>query len=312
MSENLNWQCDGIPKNGKTYEGLGGKHELIENFSDTCSFCALPREATLESSPPPPPWWILIFGVAIISGGAIALNSCLIERFFIKCPTDQENSVYTSRYNDISKQAQKSRDKFLQSSDLKSMQAERENLSDVITDLGTIKKLKSEKCCPILIYPTVAKQFPMLKDNLSDMDVFISTEKLAVDADKIAQSAKTIADIEKAKNGFKNAIISINKVSGSSFFAKKIDVKQAEYQKQLKILDEKSKALEQKLKQEKMEKQRMEEERQQEEKRQKQGQRIDDNPPRNINPRSEPPKSEPPKGDDLPSCDIALFGNCRP
>ena len=38
-----NWNCDGTPKDGKTYSGLGGTHEPHENYSADCEICGLPK-----------------------------------------------------------------------------------------------------------------------------------------------------------------------------------------------------------------------------------------------------------------------------
>lgn len=40
------WQCDGIPKDGKTYpQAIAGGHEPCENTTPDCPLCGLPREA---------------------------------------------------------------------------------------------------------------------------------------------------------------------------------------------------------------------------------------------------------------------------
>ncbi|MGV2388634.1 MAG UNVERIFIED_CONTAM: hypothetical protein LVR29_10970 [Microcystis novacekii LVE1205-3] len=40
------WQCDGIPKDGKTYpQAIAGGHEPCENTTPDCPICGLPREA---------------------------------------------------------------------------------------------------------------------------------------------------------------------------------------------------------------------------------------------------------------------------
>ncbi|MFM8300634.1 MAG: branched-chain amino acid ABC transporter substrate-binding protein, partial [Microcystis aeruginosa] len=40
------WQCDGIPKDGKTYpQATAGGHEPCENTTPDCPICGLPREA---------------------------------------------------------------------------------------------------------------------------------------------------------------------------------------------------------------------------------------------------------------------------
>lgn len=44
------WICDGVPKDGKEYSGLGGAHEPIENYSLDCE-CGLPKGSHI---PPPP------------------------------------------------------------------------------------------------------------------------------------------------------------------------------------------------------------------------------------------------------------------
>jgi len=315
MSQNSNWKCDGIPKNDITYKDIGGKHEIQENFGDSCSACGLPKESMAIAPPllPPSPPWGWIVGTTIVVGGIIAIamvNPCLFERLFVKCPTEQENRTYTSRYTSASQQASESLNKFLKSGDLKTMQTAREELNGFIEQIGSLKKLKNEKCCPIDVYPLVEKELPGLKANLIEIDAFISVEKLGVEIVNLGQAAQTIDELEKAKNGLKNAIASIDKIT-SPFLAEKINVKRGEYQKQLNILDEKSKALDEKLKQERIEKQRLAEERQIEEERQRQQEQSNNF---GYSPSDDGVLRNPrvPKKDGLPSCDVALFGNCKP
>ena len=43
------WTCDGIPKDGKEYPGLGEAHEPYENYSLDCEICGLPKESQEHS-----------------------------------------------------------------------------------------------------------------------------------------------------------------------------------------------------------------------------------------------------------------------
>lgn len=43
------WICDGVPKDGKDYPGLGGSHEPISNDLSDCEYCGLPQEAMIAS-----------------------------------------------------------------------------------------------------------------------------------------------------------------------------------------------------------------------------------------------------------------------
>ncbi|MGK7896887.1 MAG: hypothetical protein AB4372_25555, partial [Xenococcus sp. (in: cyanobacteria)] len=53
MASSERWMCDGIPKNGKKYPGLGGAHGPYENDSPYCGDCGLPRESSIPQSEPP-------------------------------------------------------------------------------------------------------------------------------------------------------------------------------------------------------------------------------------------------------------------
>ncbi|NJL52579.1 MAG: hypothetical protein HC930_10825 [Hydrococcus sp. SU_1_0] len=44
------WICDGVPKDGKDYPGLGGKHEPFNNELSDCEYCGLPQEAMMAES----------------------------------------------------------------------------------------------------------------------------------------------------------------------------------------------------------------------------------------------------------------------
>lgn len=39
------WLCDGTPQNDREYPHCLGHHQLVENFTDICPICSLPREA---------------------------------------------------------------------------------------------------------------------------------------------------------------------------------------------------------------------------------------------------------------------------
>ena len=46
MTSSNNWICNGIPKDGKQYPGLGGAHDPHENYSLDCEICGLPKESS--------------------------------------------------------------------------------------------------------------------------------------------------------------------------------------------------------------------------------------------------------------------------
>ena len=80
------WTCDGIPKDGKEYPGLGGAHEPYENYSLDCERCGLPKESQehgktiLINSTNNLPYILGAVAVAIIllAGGSAAYFSGLI------------------------------------------------------------------------------------------------------------------------------------------------------------------------------------------------------------------------------------------
>jgi hypothetical protein len=87
------WICDGVPKDGKDYSGLGGKHEPINNDLSDCEYCGLPKEAMISGSSSGgvttiiggngnSPWVILIViitGVLLLAGGSAAYFSGLFN-----------------------------------------------------------------------------------------------------------------------------------------------------------------------------------------------------------------------------------------
>jgi hypothetical protein len=258
MSQNSNWKCDGISKNGKTYEILAEKHDLIENFGDTCSVCGLPREAMLggsqknkktqlvdesDSNRRRVNWkylWIIPLGSAIVGGSVIAMNPCWVEKFFVKCATEQENRKYTSQYEGINKQAENSLNNLLQTNDLKVMRKLREDFNSVILQLEGMKSIKNARCCPsLVISPLLEKDLPKFKSNLVDIDVLIAGENLAIDAGNLALKAQTTTELESAKNGFEDAIKNATRISDKSPLIQKANTKKEEYKKKLTALDEK-------------------------------------------------------------------------
>lgn len=45
MTSSNSWICDGTPKNGEEYPGLGEAHQPHENYSLDCEICGLPKES---------------------------------------------------------------------------------------------------------------------------------------------------------------------------------------------------------------------------------------------------------------------------
>ena len=73
------WICDGIPKDGKEYPGLGGAHEPRENYSFDCE-CGLPKGShehgkTIlieNSSKKKYILGVVALGIILLAGGSIA------------------------------------------------------------------------------------------------------------------------------------------------------------------------------------------------------------------------------------------------
>jgi len=45
VNQQRKWLCDGVPKDGKEYQNVSGKHDPCENSGPDCVQCGLPREA---------------------------------------------------------------------------------------------------------------------------------------------------------------------------------------------------------------------------------------------------------------------------
>ncbi len=83
MTSSKSWICDGIPKDGKEYPGLGGAHDSYVNYAPDCDECGLPRESSIPNSKSFPIATLIIAAVAFIiamAGGgafyAIKMKGC--------------------------------------------------------------------------------------------------------------------------------------------------------------------------------------------------------------------------------------------
>jgi DNA repair exonuclease SbcCD ATPase subunit len=85
MASSTNWNCNGIPQNGKTYNELGGEHPAHENYSVDCDICGLPQESSIPNSKSPISLKTLLpialAGIVLIVGGgttyyALVKNRC--------------------------------------------------------------------------------------------------------------------------------------------------------------------------------------------------------------------------------------------
>jgi len=76
------WQCDGKPKNGKSYPGASGAHATHENALDTlrCDICGLPREAVSKRWPQ----FLPLVAVPLLLLGGVGLGMSALKG----CPGD--------------------------------------------------------------------------------------------------------------------------------------------------------------------------------------------------------------------------------
>jgi len=92
------WTCDGVPKNGKQYPGLGGDHPPRQNHYLDCEECGLPRESQEIQEPTPtiplkPIMLASIVGLGILSG------LYLIFVRFNKTSDEQYTLIYQEAVN---------------------------------------------------------------------------------------------------------------------------------------------------------------------------------------------------------------------
>lgn len=111
MSKQSDWVCDGEPKDGKSHGALGGQHQPITNFGDSCSYCGLPREAVdtstkSKSNKPKPksqngtrkyqlpiPLIIGILAFLLSVGIAIAINPTIVCNIFGNCTASVQEQI---------------------------------------------------------------------------------------------------------------------------------------------------------------------------------------------------------------------------
>lgn len=90
-SSNSSWVCDGIPKNGKEYTGLGGAHEPHENYALDCEICGLPKEssASKKTTSPFPVKTVIPVALVACLGVGLYIFRCQI----FSCDTCAEGQV---------------------------------------------------------------------------------------------------------------------------------------------------------------------------------------------------------------------------
>ena len=72
MASLKKWICNGIPKNGKEYPGLGVPHLPLASYADICIQCGLPRESAIPD--PIPKFRIFLNNILFLFKNILQLN----------------------------------------------------------------------------------------------------------------------------------------------------------------------------------------------------------------------------------------------
>lgn len=181
------WQCDGIPKNGKTYDGLGGEHNPVENYGPDCEDCGLPKEAMLAgkgkqknsgggSGGKTPVAAIAVSAVALIlaGGGGYWWTQ-------IRCPAGFERIAtecldpYQDTYQAALTQAQSAIDSALAAQDVTELEAAQAALTEAIATLDTIPETAA-------IFPEASLQASTLRDERGYLEALIQSDPATQEA----------------------------------------------------------------------------------------------------------------------------------
>ena len=258
MTSSDSWICDGIPKDGKEYPGLGGAHEPCKNFSTDCEICGLPKESSTPKSPPFPIKTVIIAAIALIAtiaGGnllyTIVFNSCEpgLEKIDGQCV-----DPFLQLYQEATQEGDRAITIANSYQTLEDLQSSSESLKDAIAQLNTIPEN-----APVYgkDQNNVADYQNQLKAINTNLNREQEAQQLLSEAEDIVNNTNTsnlssitdIQQLEQAQTRLKEAVETLQLISNNSLVADKKEERLTEYQTKIENIDDRISNLK-KLKQE--------------------------------------------------------------
>lgn len=233
MASSTNWTCNGIPQNGKTYNGLGGEHQSHENYSVDCDICGLPQESSIPKSKssisPKILLPIALAAIFLIGGGgatyyAVVKNSCEpgLEKIEGQCI-----DPFLEPYQEAVQQGEKAIAIAASYQTIEDLEQAQTTLTDVFTQ---ISQIPSEA----LIYSEVEPKLEEYKNKREEITTQIQKEQIAreklQEIETIAQTAKeqtkaatTNTQLTAAQQKWQEALDKLKKIDETTLIGNQID-----------------------------------------------------------------------------------------
>ena len=246
MSSSEKWICDGIPKDGKNYSGLGGEHEPHENYSADCEICGLPKESLeqLKSSGSGFPKPVLIAGLALLTlvgGGGAAYTLMAGCEAGLEKIDGQCIDPFLQPYREATEQANNAIDI---ATNYQSIEELKKAKFIVSNSLSQLNQIPSEA----LIYPEVEIKLEEYKAKKAEINSNLEKEDIALanlkEAETIAQQAqletngdRTTSQLTAARQKWENAKNKLQEINSSSLVISQAQKYRSDYELQIKNIN---------------------------------------------------------------------------
>jgi hypothetical protein len=248
MASSTKWTCNGIPQNGKEYNGLGGKHESRDNYALDCEICGLPQESSIPQSKssftaPKALITLVLTGIVILIGSgttyyAVIKNRCEpgLEKIDGQCI-----DPFLQPYQEAT---QKGDEAIAIANNYKSIE-NLEKAQTILTDVFTqISQIPSEA----LIYPEVKAKSEEYKAKREEINSKIQKEKIAQaklqEIETIAQTAKdqtktatTNPQLTAIQQKWQEALNKLQEIDSNTLVGNQIKQYQSDCEKQIQEID---------------------------------------------------------------------------
>ena len=253
MASSESWMCDGIPKNGKEYPGLGGAHGPYENDSPYCGDCGLPRESSIalsESSiQDSKPFWSITTLILLALTGIIAVASgAAVYKIVNLCEQGLEKidgqciDPFLQPYQEATQKGDQAIENANKYQTLEDLEIAKSTLTNVLEQLNEIPQTA-------LVYPEVTAKLEEYDLQRSEIINNIANEKTAQkklqEIETIAkvakgqtEIAKTTFQLEIAKQKWQEAKNKLNKIDNTPLITNQIQQHKSEYDREINKIEQ--------------------------------------------------------------------------